>query len=316
MKCAVVTLLLGLTLSVSPLAAKVVPLSFEVISDPPAAIASAPVAIAPDPIERAARDFAAGQPARIVETADFVAYPYGQAPAKLECLPLRVCLIELEAGETLLSTVAGDTERWTIQPTFGGADGKTPLVAVKPQSCDTATNLILVTTRRIYDLELRALPCKEADKRSDKIAGRAMRRVRFYDPVGLVRTWARREEIAQAEAAKEREARTPLVAPLPLEELHFGYRWSVRHRFPWQPLQVFDDGRHVYLHLPDAARRGEAPLVFLARDGKATDLLSVAVRGDFLVTDRLFEEAVLVIGDGKSRKELSVRRIQPAGGPR
>lgn len=298
--------LLGFAQLRAPLAASVVPLSFEVISDPPEIV---------DPIQRAAKDFAAGQPARIVETSDYVAFPYGQTPARLECLPLRVCLIELDAGETLLSTVAGDTERWTIQPTFGGADGKTPLVAVKPQVCDISTNLILVTTRRIYDLELRSLPCRDADKKgSSKIDGRTTRRVRFYDPVALVRTWARRDEVARAEAEREKNVRVPLSEALPIEKLRFSYRWTKDRRFPWQPVQVFDDGAHVYLRLPDSAREGAAPLLFLAHDGKATDLLSFAVRGDFYVTDRVFDEAVFVLGEGKERRQLVVRRISAETG--
>ncbi len=314
MKRIVFSLLGSLLLTPLAIHAEVTLQSFEVIDSSTVAQQSAePV----DPITEATRAWAAGQPARVIETPAMTLVPHGQAPARLECLPLRVCLIELEAGETLLSTVAGDAERWTIQPTFGGTDGKTPIVAVKPQNCDLATNLVLLTTRRIYDVELRSPSC---EKPSEKAKGKASsgagviqgpHRIRFYYPEDLVRVWARRD--AAREAHAEDPSRVALAEPLPLDRLNFRYRWKRNRLLTWTPERIFDDGERTYLQFPESARRGDAPLLFVVdstnKSRDATELVNVVIQGDFYIADRTFERAVLVTGTGRGKRELAIENL-------
>lgn len=260
-----------------------------------------------DSIELATRAYAGGERARVIETPAYVLYPYGQVQPRLDCAPLRVCIVELQAGETVLATVAGDTERWTIQPTFAGARGDIPILAVKPQSCDATTNLVVLTSKRIYDLELNSPPCRGAD-RGESVNPRLAytRRIRFYYPDDLVQEWAREDRAARDREVADRNGRLPLSLPVSLEVLNFSYRWRKDRGYPWTPEQVFDDAAHVYIKLPRSARKHEAPLLFLLRDGEATDLLNYAVRGDYYVTDRTFERAVLVVGAGRKRHQLTI----------
>jgi type IV secretion system protein VirB9 len=76
------------------------------------------------------------------------------------------------------------------------------------------------------------------------------------------------------------------------------------------PAQVFDDGAHVYLKLPEQARHAEAPVLFLVDDDGGQELVNYSVRGgDTYVTDRLFDRAVLVAGvRGKERRVLIERK--------
>ncbi|HXU44467.1 MAG TPA: TrbG/VirB9 family P-type conjugative transfer protein [Thermoanaerobaculia bacterium] len=253
-----------------------------------------------DPAVVATRAFRNGEPAKTIETAAYTLVPFGQAQPRLRCAPLRVCLIELEAGESVLSTLAGDTERWAIQATLGGTDGKTPLLAVKPQACDLATNLAILTTKRIYDLELSSPPCGKGENAQLPYT----RRLRFYYPEDLVRRW-QSDETHEAAAAEDPSA-VALSPALPLESLNFSYRWRKDRGYPWTPEQIFDDGAHVYIRLSERARDHEAPLLFVLRDGKATDLLNYAIRGDYYVTDRIFDRAVLVVGSGRDKRELEI----------
>ena len=52
-----------------------------------------------------------------------------------------------------------------------------------------------------------------------------------------------------------------------LTQLNFNYEVKRDKQFPWQPAQVFDDGAHVYIKLPEAARNAEAPALFMVADG-------------------------------------------------
>ena len=105
-----------------------------------------------DPVVAAAREYARTGVARTVEEGAFETFPYGHSQPTVTCAPLRACVIELEAGESILSKIAGDTQRWEIQLAVAGANGQTPLVVVKPHDCGLTTNLVLATTAgRIYD---------------------------------------------------------------------------------------------------------------------------------------------------------------------
>ena len=79
--------------------------------------------------------------------------------------------------------------------------------------------------------------------------------------------------------------------------------------FRGQPAQVFDDGAHVYVKLPDEARHSEAPVLFILEADGSKTLLNYNVVGDTYVTDRLFDRAVLISGvDGKEQKVLIERQ--------
>jgi type IV secretion system protein VirB9 len=200
---------------------------------------------------------------------------YGAGVPVLECDSLAVCRVELEAGERFrMAPALGDSERWLTVQDDGGP---VPVVLVKPKTCGIATNLVLLTDRRSYDLDLRAGPCRAADRRERP------RVVRFTYPVSP----------AAASAAR---VRAPTLIERAAAARNTAYRWRRRGPFPWAPARLADDGAHVYLVLPSAARPGPAPVLYALEDGKRT-LLNYAVEGDLYVTDRLFQRAALVVGD-------------------
>ena len=248
-----------------------------------------------DVISAATREYQASGVARTVVQGNFVTFPFGHAQPTLTCTVLRACIIELQAGEIVLSRIAGDTERWEITTAAAGADGKTVLVVVKPRECDITTNVVLATDRRVYDLTLDSPPCKA---RSTNPQQAYTRHVRFYYPDETVAAWSK---------------------PLPPEPVHiapdvvrlnFAYEVKKDRKFPWSPAQVFDDGARVYIKLPEQARHVELPVLFaLDGDGGKTLLNYSVVDGDTYVTDRMFDRAVLVAGvDGKERRVTIERK--------
>lgn len=214
----------------------------------------------------ASREAERGWSPRTVQTGDAVVFPYGHAQPQVTCAPLRACVIELESGERIVATALGDTERWFAEETIAG--GRTPVVIVKPTACDIATNLVVATDHRVYDVALESPDCTHR-------AVRYTPHVRFYYPGSLV---------------------TPASAPsfaFHPESLSFTYRWTPDRRAPWSPVAVYDDGTHVYIRLPESARHSDLPVLLLELDDNSTSILNYVVTNDTYVTDRIFSRATL-----------------------
>lgn len=251
-----------------------------------------------DPVLAAARDYARTGVARTVEEGAFETFPYGHAQPTVTCAQGGACVIELKAGEAVLSKIAGDTQRWEIQLAAAGANGQTPLVVVKPHDCGLTTNLVLATTAgRIYDLTLDSPPCLRPGLNPHGIY---VRHVRFYYPDALVESWG------APQAAPT--AISPATANI--SALNFAYRIAPGRRVAWVPIAVFDDGSHCYIKLPPAASHREAPALFaLAEDGSKI-LLNYNLVGDGYVTDRVFRSAVLVIGEGGHERTVRLDNLR------
>jgi P-type conjugative transfer protein TrbG len=203
----------------------------------------------------------------VVETGDAIVYPYGHSQPVVTCAPLRACVIELEAGERVLATALGDTERWLVDQTL--TVGRTPVVIIKPTACDIATNLVVSTDRRVYDVALESPVCGRRPVRYT-------RRVRFsYQGEG-----------GALVAATSPDAFHP-------ESLSFTYRWRSDRHVAWSPVAVYDDGTHAYVRLSDSARHGDLPILLLELEDKSTSLLTYLVSNDTYITDRLFSRAIL-----------------------
>jgi type IV secretion system protein VirB9 len=173
-----------------------------------------------------------------------------------------------------------------------GSGERSVLVVIKPQSCDIATNLLIPTTRRVYELALTSDTCKP---RNDSAA--FTRQVKFWYPDQMR---------AQRQVELETRASTPDV----LSVVNRNYRvdrgsFLSRKGYPWIPNDVFDDGTRSFIVLPERARTGELPILYLVENGDR-HVLNYALRGDTIVADRVFQRAVLVVGSGKGEKKVEI----------
>ena len=91
-----------------------------------------------------------------------VLYVFGQGMPVMVCAPLRVCAVELQAGEHLQSQPQiGDSRRWEITPVMSGSGlDQTPLLVVKPIEPGLETDLIIPTDRRTYVVRLVSDPTR------------------------------------------------------------------------------------------------------------------------------------------------------------
>jgi type IV secretion system protein VirB9 len=215
-----------------------------------------------------------------------------------------VCVIELQAGESVLSKIAGDTQRWEIQLAAAGSDGRTPLVVVKPHDCGLTTNLVLSTSAgRIYDMTLDSPPCPRTGVNPHGIY---IRHVRFYYPDAMVQAWT---TPAPAPATPVAAVTNPSAASR-IDALNFRYQVHRDRSFPWTPLAVFDDGVHCYIKLPPLAAHRDAPVLFVLREDGTKTLLNYSLSGDTYVTDRVFHSAVLVIGEAGQERAVKLENLR------
>lgn len=245
----------------------------------------------PDAIDQAMRAYRETGAAHPTTAGPVTLYPFGHATPVLTCTPLRACTIQLEDGEALVhEPIAGDTQRWKITPAAAGGDGRSTIVVVKPTECGITTNTVLSTDRRLYDLTLDSPPCSS---RTTNPAGQGGRQIRFYYPDEPVRT------APGAEAAID-------TVGIRIVELNRNYRLPRKPKFPWTPAEIFDDGAHVYIRVPESARHHEAPVLYALDEDGTRVLVNYTLRGDTYVTDRTFRRGLLVLGSRTSEQTLQL----------
>jgi type IV secretion system protein VirB9 len=241
-----------------------------------------------------------------------VIYIFGQGMPVMVCAPLRVCAIELQAGERLQSQPqVGDSRRWEITPVLSGSGlDETPLLIVKPIEASLETDLIVSTDRRTYVFRL------ISDSR------RFVSRLAFQYPGEDATKWAafqvrqdaaKRDAEELAEQAHEQDKRAGVVpmAENALDNLYFDYK--LNGDAAYRPQQVFDDGQHTYLIYPNDGRFRELPTLLIQVNGKS-ELVNFRVDGARYIVDRLFDKAILVVGVGKKQTRVTITRATPYSG--
>jgi type IV secretion system protein TrbG len=227
-----------------------------------------------------------------------VIYNFGAGLPTVVCAPLRVCMIELQAGEKLEGEPQiGDSVRWNIAPAlYGNGDQTTPIIVLKPQLAGLDTNLLITTDRRAYYLRLISKP-------QDYVA-----RVAFQYPIDQsTQKW--QEQLAeQRQRERETKNRSDAVsAMIAVEKMNFDYKVTGRNE-RLRPVRVFDDGAKTYIQMPNEMQNREAPvLLILGNDGKG-EMSNYRVRQQTYIVDRLFDRARLVLGSGKKAQKVEIAR--------
>ena len=207
-------------------------------------------------------------------------YPYTEgALYQVYTAPSQVSDIALQPGEEIVAVSAGDTVRWVIGDTVSGT-GETARahVLVKPIAEDLKTNIVIITNRRSYHLELTST------------AGTYMASVSWHYPHDALLALQRRNDIA------EEAAERVIDRGLTLERLRFRYEMT-GDTPPWRPVRVFDDTHKVYIQFPRRLDRGEAPPLFIVGPDGENQLVNYRVRGNYYIVDRLFGAAELRLGE-------------------
>jgi type IV secretion system protein VirB9 len=226
-----------------------------------------------------------------------VMYSYGAGLPTVVCAPLRVCIVELEAGEKIVGEPhIGDSVRWNISPAmYGTGDQATAVIILKPQTPGLDTNLVITTDRRAYYLRLISKP-------EDYVA-----RIAFAYPDNDARKWQQQLAEQQAQAKQEKHVAEVPPAMIAVEKMHFDYaiRGGDEHI---RPVRVFDDGAKTYIQMPAELQHREAPvLLVVGNDGKG-EMTNYRVKDQTYIVDRIFDRANLVLGAGKKAQKVEISR--------
>lgn len=270
-----------------------------------------------DPVLGAYRVFERTGHARVIDSKQargYVVFPFGHERAVVRCPRLNACLVMLEAGEALTDQpLAGDTERWIIETSATGSGQHSPLIVIKPQDCDLSTNVLVPTTRRVYELGLVSDPCE------DNGGGETYtRQVKFWYPDDMGTERAResgaeepRENVTlsvprptlrpsvEPIRSRTREAEPPLNRNYDIDR-----GWFLgRKDYPWIPAEIFDDGTRTYIVFPETAGTSELPILY-ELEGENRQMLNYVIQGDTIVADRVLEKGVLIVGTGDGQREI------------
>ncbi len=227
-----------------------------------------------------------------------ILFPFGQYLPTVTCAPLRACDIELEAGElTSGKPLAGDSVRWIISKAESGSGNKKIThVVVKPTDVGLETNLIIPTDKRTYHVRL----LSNAHEKN------YLNRVGFYYPQELADEWAQAAKVAEKE---EQNKEKLIVAELPLldlAKLDFGYSFEAE-RDAIQPLRAFNDGKQVFIQMPESVSSTELPVLLLYDKQGKLAVVNYRVKGLYYIVDKLFDKAVLIAGsEGSSGAQKKV----------
>ena len=225
-----------------------------------------------------------------------VLYTYGAGLATIVCAPLRICTVELQAGERLVAEPhIGDAVRWNIAPAlYGEGASSTTVIVIKPQEAGLDTSLLIPTDRRIYYVRL-------ISKLEDYTA-----RVAFAYPDDALAQQRWQEHVARREEERREASRIAELAPSGVERMNFNYQ--IRGDGEIRPIMVFDDGEKTFIRMDPEIEHRELPiLIVIGPDGDG-EMLNYRVKEEFYIADRLFDDAQLLLGeDGKGFK-VEIRR--------
>jgi type IV secretion system protein VirB9 len=200
--------------------------------------------------------------------------------------------LEFHAGEIVTYVSAGNKNDFVVTVPTSRA-----FIEVKPKWDDTSTNLLVVTTRHTYHVDLQSTG--EGRKWYARVAWT------YEDAAGLDATGdapqpdgssaSRTTAVHHADKASDVVSRG-----IDLDRMNSAYTLSGDAEF--RPTQVFDDGVRTFLRVPQ--RLQELPALFMVTpDTHELARVNYAVVGDYLVAQRTMDRFVLQLGKAQVRVE-------------
>jgi P-type conjugative transfer protein TrbG len=170
------------------------------------------------------------------------------------CKVLGLSVLQLEDGEVPIGVpYLSDTLRWEITgDVWRTQDGKNiQLVMIKPLETGLSTNMVLVTTRRIYQIMLTST------------RDSYMPMVRFRYPMQAYSTQPRFNTARTIEEERIRKEKEDEGYYLSYNyKIISGWWLSGWFKPEWTPTEAWDDGHKTFIRLPRGVLQMEYPTVF------------------------------------------------------
>ncbi len=207
------------------------------------------------------------------------------------CAPLHLCVLQLEHGEKINNIDLGDAAHWLVSTSLVGSrqDGSYQ-IAVKPKFYHTATDMVITTNKRTYNIGLVSQQ------------GASTHVVNFYYP---------QETLSRAIQQAHQQANLPLQqevisqsTQIAVDEINFNY--CLQGDSPsWRPTRVFDDGHKTFIQMPTISERLDLPVLYILRN-KKMELVNYRYKKPYYIVDGLFAKAYLLSGKGANQVRVEI----------
>ena len=234
----------------------------------------------------------------INEKSDVIEYPFGYTEPVVTASPLRISRIELEEGEEVVGQAVGDATRWQIDYSLQGEGELSKVIFfVKPIIDDISTNFVITTNRRTYDITLEAPKIKDPGTNPETHFTRG---ISFYYPDEASEKLNEQIRKDQERIRREqgRRSRGPSFTRPDSSSAFERYKYEEgKYGFPWEPVAIWDNNRHVFIQLPSDfdIESQELPGVFLTNRFGDKQQMNFSYDPDSKIirTDRVFQQAKL-----------------------
>ncbi|MBY0379118.1 MAG: P-type conjugative transfer protein TrbG [Burkholderiales bacterium] len=263
------------------------------------------VTVAQDAIKQSLIWQDGGTPSPVLSKEGLVLFPFGQYEPKITCQPLQLCDIQLQAGETINSLSIGDSVNWNkddskIPIVYSGPNSKPiPHIILKPVYGGLQTTLVITTDKRTYYIKLLS-----SDTANVSRAG-------FYYPGEEIQIM---EQTRKDNETTDNKILSDDMPPVNPKDLYFNYSVSGDTSSSFNPVQVFDDGVHVYIQMPTDIKSHPLPVFYiLAPDGESLQLVNFRFKSPYYIVDQIFKKGVLIIGLDGNAQRITITRNDKKG---
>ncbi|MDL2209720.1 P-type conjugative transfer protein TrbG [Desulfovibrio sp. OttesenSCG-928-I05] len=221
-----------------------------------------------------------------------IIYVHGATMPSVVASPFQICDVELEQGETVRDIFVGDTARWQVDSGSSGSGASLAVhVFIKPLDAGLETNCAITTDRRVYHLRFIS-----KRKGHTPYVGFA-----YNDSIKQRQAW-RTEQKAKSEHWQSTEIDGERAD---LSALNFNYAVSGKPK--WKPERVYDDGRQIFIRLPESAKSTEMPVLLVRKGGKDV-IVNYRVKDKAIIVDGIFDHIALILGVGGDQEKVEIKR--------
>lgn len=254
-------------------------------------------------LERAFKQYVNTGKAPNIEGEGFIVLAYSQSQQPIiKTMVWQATVISLEPGEKFTNITSGDPAQWTYTVAVSGTGSEAQQqVLVKPNAKNLATNMVITTDRRMYNIRLVSIP--------------------YGTPTRNVRFWYPEQMMTQVNAITAKEVGSGVIetqSVVNVDNMNFGYSlasqgggfWSAPPA--WKPIQVFDDGTHTFIQFPANVAQDNLPAMWVLENGQQS-VINYRAKPPYFVVDKIFKQAVLAMGVGNEKQQVTITNTHYQG---
>lgn len=225
-----------------------------------------------------------------------ITFLYGATMPRIVAAPLRLTDVQLQAGEQIKDVQIGDSTRWMITPSISGSrPHEVSHLMIKPTDVGLETTLVILTNRRTYHLNL-------LSRRTEYMPIVAFK---YKDEIN--QKWsAYQQHFESQDRAAKKHTTLKVTSSLHrnVEDLDFNY--ALTGETSWKPIRVYNDGVKTYIEMPQTMQYQEAPILMVLDSHDNTQLVNYRLKENKYIVDKLFNQAMLMIGVGDNQKAITI----------